>query len=201
MKMTIKRKKLFVSRTIQGRLLARMAKYWAFLILAGWHGLFLVDFVRHGIPNMLGRGPSMSPLQFYFEFSSRNATLLVAAAVILPVILWDMLKLTHQIAGPLVRFQNTLKKMSNGEPVRHVELRQGDLLGELQDSFNEFLASGNYVARPSSPSGNECAANGCAANAQEAAILSAVHELQAGLDTVVSEPAGRQESAASGARG
>src|SRR6516162_9736690 len=111
----IKRKKVFVSRAIQGRILARIVKYWLVCSLSLWHALFLIELARYTIPGLGTRAPRFSPLEAYAQFASQHATLLIASALVFPVILWDMLKLTHQIAGPLVRFEHTLRKMTAGE--------------------------------------------------------------------------------------
>jgi len=50
---------------------------------------------------------------------------------VFPLILWDMMKVTHRVAGPLVRFGNTLKRLEQGEKVQEVRLRKGDLLVEF----------------------------------------------------------------------
>src|SRR4029077_7571239 len=56
-------------------------------------------------------------------------------------LIWDILKLTHRFVGPLVQFQKCLAGLARGEKVADVRIRKGDMLGELQDSFNEFLHS------------------------------------------------------------
>ena len=57
------------------------------------------------------------------------------------------LKLTNRIVGPLVRFQTVLSRMSRGEPVSEVRLRDGDLLVEFQDVFNDFLTNTDLARR------------------------------------------------------
>jgi hypothetical protein len=52
-----------------------------------------------------------------------------------------VLKLTHRFVGPLIQFQRCLARMTSGEKVTEVNIRKGDFLGELQDSFNDFLRS------------------------------------------------------------
>jgi hypothetical protein len=172
----IKRKKVFVNRAIQGRILLRMVKYWLFYNLAVWHALLLVDFQRYGIPGLLGQGPRLSLLEFYAEFAAQHVTLLVLAVALFPVILWDMLKLTHQIAGPLVRFRNTLKKMASGDPVEKIQLRNGDLLIEFQEAFNELLDSNRLLVGQHPRSSDQSGVD-----SPDAAVLAAVTKLQTEL--------------------
>jgi len=173
MKTTNLRRKLYVSRAIQGRLLWRMVGHWLFYNLLVWHALLVVDFHRYAVTGLFDGGPRMSLLEFYADFASRNVVLLVMALVVAPITLWDMLKLTHQIAGPLVRFQNTLRKMTAGKPVTKVALREGDLLLEFEEVFNAFLASDRLIV------GERTGAHDTSAiAAKEAAVLAAVAELQ-----------------------
>ncbi|HEY2250864.1 MAG TPA: hypothetical protein VGH74_07370, partial [Planctomycetaceae bacterium] len=145
MQKSIKRTMIFVSREIQGRILRRMVKYWFLYNFAVWHGLLLIDLERYGVPTLLSGGPGLSLYEFYAEFAAQHVILLALAAGLSPFLLWDMLKLTHQIAGPLVRFRNSLQQMASGEPVARIKLRDGDLLGEFQEAFNRFLESDRLI--------------------------------------------------------
>jgi hypothetical protein len=66
--------------------------------------------------------------------------MLFCACLILPLFMIDFVRLTHRIAGPLVRFRIALVQIMQGHRVNEVELRKGDLLTEFQQSFNEFLS-------------------------------------------------------------
>ncbi len=182
---TIKRKKVFVSREIQGRILMRVFKYWLFYNFALWHALLLIDYQRYGIPAALNGGARLSVLEFYADFAAQHVTLLVLAVALSPIVLWDMLKLTHQIAGPLVRFRQALHKMALGQPVEKIKLRDGDLLIEFQDAFNDFLESDRLLVGPRPPADGEIAAS-----SQEGTVLNSVAELHAELNTRNCEQAG-----------
>jgi len=173
---TIERKKVFVSREIQGRILSRMVKYWLFYNFAVWHALLLIDFQRYGIPGLLGQGPRLGLLEFYAEFAAQHLMLLVLAVALFPISLWDMLKLTHQMAGPLVRFRKTLKKIASGEPVEKIQLRDDDLLVEFQEAFNEFLQSDRWLVGPRSSGPGT-------ADSQAGAVLSSVTALNAEVNS------------------
>jgi hypothetical protein len=194
MKKSIKRTKVFVSREIQGRILARMAKYWLLYNFAVWHGLLLIDFERYGVPTLLSGGPGLSLGEFYLEFASQHVILLAVAVALSPFLIWDMLKLTHQIAGPLVRFRNTLNKMTIGEPVEKIELRNGDLLVEFQDAFNAFLESDRLLVGAHPGSGDEGQGD-----SQAGAVLASVIELRTELNSSGDEPSRAANAAATAA--
>ena len=94
--------------------------------------------MAQGRPDRSDGGPSA---QKAFSFFQANNTVLICAAAICPIMLWDTLRVTHRIAGPIERFKNVLKKLSRGDEVKDIQLRENDLLEDLRDAFNEFLAS------------------------------------------------------------
>lgn len=135
------RKNVYVNRDIQGKILRRVAKYWIGYHLGLWHVLFLIQFFRYGTSGLTG-GPGPRNLwELYLDVAREQWVLIILPVALFPAILWDMLRLTHQVAGPLVRFRDALKRLAAGEQVESIKLREGDLLSEFQESFNEFLAS------------------------------------------------------------
>jgi hypothetical protein len=46
---------------------------------------------------------------------------------------------TNRLFGPLYRLQSTIKKMTTGEDVRPIRLRDGDHFNELIDDFNRLV--------------------------------------------------------------
>lgn len=47
--------------------------------------------------------------------------------------------LSHKMAGPLYRFEQTCKAIANGDFSQRVHLRKGDQFVELQDEFNKMM--------------------------------------------------------------
>lgn len=134
------RKRLFVNREIQGRLLARTALYWVLYHAVLWMAMFFYRYAEHRGAVMAGAEPrSFSDL--YGQFVHEHHSMWFCAFAILPIVLWDLLKFSHRVVGPLVRFQRTLESLTAGETVQDVRLRRGDLLFDLQTTFNQYLAS------------------------------------------------------------
>ena len=48
---------------------------------------------------------------------------------------------SHKIAGPVYRLEETTKLIAAGDLTHKVHLRQGDELGDLQDAFNSMSES------------------------------------------------------------
>lgn len=134
------RKRLFVNREIQGRLLARTSLYWVLYHAVLWMAMFLYRYAEHRGAVMAGAEPR-SFADLYGQFVHEHHAMWFCAFAILPIVLWDLLKFSHRVVGPLVRFQRTLESLTAGDAVQDVRLRRGDLLFDLQTTFNQYLAS------------------------------------------------------------
>ena len=75
--------------------------------------------------------------------------------VLAPLIVWDTIRFTHRLVGPLVRFRQTTQAIARGEAVRPIKLRDGDYLTEMRDDFNKMLEElqkhGVPVIKPTDP--------------------------------------------------
>ena len=111
--------------------------------------MYFYEFIRYS-GDLLSGGQVRPFNEVYGQFTREHFSVILCALAILPLVIWDVLKMTHRIAGPLVRFQNCLRLLIAGTPVREVKLRKDDLLIELQQVFNEYLAS-LQPADPGSP--------------------------------------------------
>ncbi|HLQ45846.1 MAG TPA: hypothetical protein VK137_14000 [Planctomycetaceae bacterium] len=134
------RKRLFVNRTIQGRLLGRFTCYWLVYHGVLWMAMFLYCYATHRGAMMAGAAPRTFA-DLYGQFVNEHFSIWICAAAILPIVLWDLLIFSHRVAGPLVRFQHALKSLTAGETISEVRLRNGDLLLDLQNAFNEYLTT------------------------------------------------------------
>ena len=158
------RKRLFVNREIQGRLLGRTALYWVLYHAVLWMAMFFYRYAEHRGAVMAGAEPR-SFGDLYGQFVHEHHSMWFCAFVILPIVLWDLLKFSHRVVGPLVRFQRTLESLTAGEAIQEVRLRNGDLLFDLQHTFNQYLASlrtlraDNELATQSNGSGDPNASN------------------------------------------
>ncbi len=134
------RKKLFVNQAIQGRLLVRAALYWFLYHGVLWMTLFLFRYAEHR-GTVLAGAPPRTFSDLYHEFTHQYVAIWICAAAIVPIVLWDLLCFSHRIVGPLFRFRKTLESLSAGRTVSEIRLRDGDLLNELNDTFNRYLAT------------------------------------------------------------
>ena len=103
-----KRRTYFVDKTVQGARLVRAARYWFLSLLVvgaltvlGWMfvspGMPVLIELRHQLPSLLGG-------------------LVVALAVsvlVLPVILYDLARMSNRFAGPMLRLRRGMQQAQN----------------------------------------------------------------------------------------
>lgn len=167
-----RRNRVFISPAIQGRLVARFCFYWFAYHLVLWHTMFAYHFLKVTVG--LSSQPHGTLFDLYSHFAVEHKSFLLCGLSVAPLILWDALLVSHRIVGPIVRVQNVLKRLSRGEKVPEVTLRDGDLLTDLRDALNEYLAvSGNLISAspPVDP------AQQPALKAQDEALLAEVQQL------------------------
>jgi hypothetical protein len=114
----------------QGKLLWRFVVYWLIYQISVWNFLFCWQLFGEGRGN---------PLEQYVRFVGVNYPTLFCLAGLVPFFVWDAMRFTHRVAGPICRFRRTILAIAAGEPVRRVKLRDGDHLNELAGDINEML--------------------------------------------------------------
>ena len=57
---------------------------------------------------------------------------------IAPVVIWVGIRLTHRVAGPLVRITSALEQLTQGNYAVHLKLRKGDSLHEVAELINHL---------------------------------------------------------------
>lgn len=68
-------------------------------------------------------------------------SLTVELLIVAPFVMWIGVLLTHKIAGPLIRIQAALARMTHGNYDVHLQLRRADALVELAEDVNQLAAS------------------------------------------------------------
>jgi hypothetical protein len=134
-----RRSKIYLGGIFQGTLVKRLAIGWAAYHLLLFHGLFLVSCLEE--THAQAEAAQQSFLDRYESFAWQDRLLIFGAVVVGPVFLWDVVRCTHRVAGPLVRLEQTLLKMAKGETVREIKFRKGDWLTSLERALNVYLSS------------------------------------------------------------
>jgi hypothetical protein len=189
-----KRTRLLVNRRVQGRVLLRVLYLWGLYHFVLWNVMFFFRFIQYCGERLTG-GQARTFSDLFAEFFDNHYSLLICAVIVLPYLVWDVLKLTHRFVGPLIQFQRCLTRMTNGEHVAEVKIRKHDFLGELQDSFNEFLRSPyapgwhRQVRLPGVPESGPASPICDDAEAVKVDVEEICKSVRAGIETARSEPA------------
>lgn len=127
-----RRKKKFVDRKIQGRLLLGIAAHWLLyfmLIMSAipiWHVLTVSGFSQPLTKVLADSWGSMTPVFLFL-------------AAVLPIFIWETVKFSNRFVGPIYRLHNTIRSINAGEEVRPIRFRENDFWHDLADDFNTMM--------------------------------------------------------------
>ena len=132
-----KRRRLFIDMPVQVALVLRATLYW---VVAVATQVFVINLVL-----ILG-STSQAPNAFNMpDVQTRWLLQLVilASVLVLPVLLYDVVRLSHRWVGPVYRLRTSLQSLSRGETVAPIAFRAGDFWQELAGDFNVIAAELN----------------------------------------------------------
>lgn len=135
MKPGFTRKRIWVDPPFQGRLLLRLAFYLIAYIVVSWHLGFLFEAARD---LAVGQGVTTFA-NLYVESLLRQVPQMYAFVLLAPALLYDLLKFSHRVAGPLFRCRKVMQEMASGAAVPEFKPRKHDLMGELFAAFNALI--------------------------------------------------------------
>jgi hypothetical protein len=150
-----RRNRIYVGGKVQGGLAKRLAIGWVLYNLLLFHGSFFVWYLESPSPSVDTDQQSFA--ERYETFAWQNRLLIFGALAAGPILVWDVVRCTHRVAGPLLRLENTLWRMAKGETFREIRFREGDWIGSLERALNAYLAS-RVAAAASAPAPPEPAA-------------------------------------------
>ena len=64
--------------------------------------------------------------------------MLAVSLVVLPVILYDLARMSHRFAGPMLRLRRGMERAVAGERVEAIHFRDHDYWQEFADAFNQL---------------------------------------------------------------
>jgi hypothetical protein len=120
-----KRRKIWIDK-FQTKLSLYIAVYFGVYQIAVWALIVIERHIAVSLESVFGPGGS-----------GYLITLFVVALGSLMI--YDAVKLSHRLVGPLYRFRMTLKAMREDKEVSLVTLRDGDFLLEMRDELNATL--------------------------------------------------------------
>ena len=121
-----RRKKSLVDREIQLGMAGRLLLYWC----ATWLAVFAFPIITQMF---------MADVSFQELASKMIHDLwfpMFMSLFLLPIVARDCVRFSNRIAGPVLRFKQTLRDINDGRAVRMIELRKDDFCHELVDEVN-----------------------------------------------------------------
>lgn len=122
-----KRRILFVDPKVQVAFLLRIAAYWFLCTVASGIVLFIwmmFQLRTFSIEEALGNLWEMF------------APAMLISAFMLPVLLFDCLRLTNRMCGAIYRMRREMRNLALGDATHAIAFRQGDFWPEFADEFN-----------------------------------------------------------------
>ena len=124
-----RRTTVVVENEIQHGLARRLITYWA----ATWLIVFTLPIFMRMLTGKLP--PEQLATQIITDFWFP----IVISVLVIPIVIWDNLRFSARIAGPITRVRKTIETINNGGKVRPVNLRKNDFCGPLADELNKLI--------------------------------------------------------------
>jgi methyl-accepting chemotaxis protein len=132
-----KRKNYFIKRSFQARFFIGFVAL--IVIEALLIGFLFMQISGHTITTgYSGSRFVMDKTPSFFFVNFLLMSIIVGISIGLAGMLIFIL-LSHRVAGPLYRFEHSLRELSNGNLANRIQLRRMDQLNDLQEAFNQAL--------------------------------------------------------------
>ena len=125
-----KRGRKYIDKPIQGTLLRRLIAHWV---------IFVIAFCAVSATLQILLDPLQPIGEKLAECRNNFATFVVVSLVLVPIFVYDSIKLSHRFVGPMVRFRSAVRELADGENPRPVTLRAGDFWQEFATDFNRMM--------------------------------------------------------------
>lgn len=131
-KQQFKRRTIFIKKGLQFR-------YMTLIILSVLAGLLIMSFeLVFTLSEMFDRHPVLlQPLYEHFPRLAYGFIYKIIIYVVFVILISAIL--SHRMAGPVYRFEQTCKAIAKGDFSQRIHLRKGDQFTELQDDFNKMM--------------------------------------------------------------
>lgn len=125
-----KRKRAVVDVRVQWTLALRVIFHFCLFICIGTLFGLMAQFMSDPLKGLSGNME---------QFWNLNGPYLLAMGCMLPVFVYDTLKVSNRIVGPICRMRHTIRQLASGEDAAPLKFRKGDLWSDLPASFNTMV--------------------------------------------------------------
>jgi hypothetical protein len=138
--MNEKRQQILIDPEVQVDLLWQATKYWFFCLLTVALFIFCWSIVTSENQGAIAIFNSLC-----FQYGPAAA----ASVIMLPLIYYDLLRVSHRFAGPIFKLRRELRKIAAGEKIGPIGFREDDYWHDLASDFNAALAKLQEGQQPS----------------------------------------------------
>jgi hypothetical protein len=131
------RQRYFVDSQVQRAILREALRYWLFGLLAYCVVLFVCRFG----PDLVV-GHSVTLEQFWFHLGP----VIITSVILLPVMMFSVIRFSHRFVGPMVRFRQVLGQLVRGENPPWIVLRQNDFWQDFAREMNDLAERWSELA-------------------------------------------------------
>lgn len=125
-----RRQQFFLDKNVQTAVALRVIGYWCFFLITTMN---LVFFWR------ILTGPQVAIETLFGELIERFYPALFASVALLPLVLFDCIRMSHRFVGPVYRLRSAMREIATGKRIRPVKFRTNDYWQEMADEFNDVL--------------------------------------------------------------
>ncbi|GAB5403902.1 MAG: hypothetical protein Aurels2KO_21330 [Aureliella sp.] len=123
------RERLFIDKEVQGALVARVVIYW----LAG-----IAYVILGSVGTNLYTSPNWTISQHFSHMLDTYWAWIPSALLILPLVIYDVVRLSNKFAGPIYRLRSHLQRSLDNPAPERVQFRGDDFWRDLADPVNEL---------------------------------------------------------------
>jgi methyl-accepting chemotaxis protein len=131
-KAQFQRRTIFIKKNLQVR-------YMLLIVLSVLCGLAIMTLELTATLNELFDSYPVLVQPLYDEFGSIAAQFFYKIAIYVLFVIIISAVLSHKMAGPIYRFEQTFRQVAKGDFSQRVHLRKGDQFIEMQDEFNKMM--------------------------------------------------------------
>lgn len=126
------RRTIFIKKNLQLR-------YMLLIVLSVLCGLAIMTFELVATLNELFDAYPVLVQPLYDQFGPIAAQFFYKIAIYVLFVIIISAVLSHKMAGPIYRFEQTFRQVAKGDFSQRVHLRKGDQFIEMQDEFNKMM--------------------------------------------------------------
>lgn len=132
---TFSRKRYWIDGHIQGALATRVLLHWLAFMTMGLTLTLAMQFFAN----------PTAPIPVHLqEFWRHLGPFCVSMLVLMPVFLYDTVRLSHRFVGPVLRLRRAITDITGGQPAERISFRDNDFWRGMAADFNKLIDMGYF---------------------------------------------------------